>query len=99
MFNTDTLLSLGLPNHLVSTWQVFLYIAILLISLMLHRIRLCLLITYMFTYYLAYIIYWRDVIQSASTMTPFVLFVTSGLAIVVLFLAELFSEQARTNRG
>lgn len=99
MFNTDTLLSLGLPNHLVSMWQVFLFIAILITFLMLHRVKLCLLITYIFTYYLAYVIYWRDVIQSASSWTPYFLYATSGLAIVVLFVAALFSEQARTNRG
>ena len=51
----------------------------------------------MFTYYLAYVIYWRDVIQSASSLTPSFLFATSGLAIVVLFVAALFTEQARTN--
>jgi len=97
MFDTDTLLSLGLPNQLISMWQIFLYIAILITFLMLHLVRLCLLITYMFTYYLAYVIYWRDVIQSASSLTPSFLFATSGLAIVVLFVAALFSEQARTN--
>ncbi len=82
MFDTDTLLSLGLPNQLISMWQIFLYIAILITFLMLHRVRLCLLITYMFTYYLAYVIYWRDVIQSAGSLPPYFLYATSGLAIL-----------------
>ncbi len=99
MFDTDTLLSLGLPNQLISMWQIFLYIAILVPCLLMQRVRLCLLITYTFTYYLAYVIYWRDVIQSASSLTPYFLYATGGLAIVVLFVAALFSEQARTNRG
>lgn len=34
MFDTDILLSLGLSNHLISMWQVFLYIAILVPFLM-----------------------------------------------------------------
>jgi len=34
MFDTDILSSLGLSNHLISMWQVFLYIAILVPFLM-----------------------------------------------------------------
>ena len=45
MFDTDTLLSLGLSNHLISIWQVFLYIAILVPLLMVQRVKFCLLIT------------------------------------------------------
>ncbi len=48
-------------------WQVFLYIAILVPFLMLQRVKFCLLITYIYTYYLAYIIYWGDFIMSADT--------------------------------
>ena len=68
MFDTDILLSLGLSNHLISMWQVFLYIAILVPFLMLQRVKFCLLITYIYTYYLAYIIYWGDIIMSADTL-------------------------------
>jgi len=98
MFDTDTLLSLGLSNHLISMWQVFLYIAILVPFLMLQRVKFCLLITYIYTYYLAYIIYWGDFIMSADTLTPFFLYVVSGLAIVVLFVAASFSEQDRRKK-
>jgi hypothetical protein len=99
VFDTEALLSLSLPDHLVSMWQIFLYIAVLITSLMLHRVRLCLLITYMFTYYLAFTIYWADIIENAGTLTPFFLYVGSGLAIVVLFAVASFSEQARIKRG
>ncbi len=36
--------------------------------------------------------------MSADTLTPFFLYVVGGLAIVVLFVAGSFSEQARSKR-
>lgn len=79
-------------------WQVFLYIAILVSFLMVQRVNFCLLFTTIFTYYLAYLIYWGDIIMSVDTLTPFFLYVVCGLAIVVLFVAASFSDQARSKR-
>lgn len=95
MFEVETLLGLGLPNHLVSVWQVFLYIALMLPFLLLQRTKLCLLITYLFSYYLAFLIYWGDFIATAGSMAPFVLYALSGLAIAVLFVASSFSERSK----
>lgn len=95
MLDVETLLSLGLPNHLISIWQVFLYIAIMIPCLLFQRTKLCLLITYLFTYYLAFLIYWGDFIADAGSMVPFALYTLSGLAIVVLFVASSYSERAQ----
>lgn len=95
MLDVDTLLNLGLPNHLISVWQVFLYIAIMIPCLLFQRTKLCLLITYLFTYYLAFLIYWGDFIADAGSMVPFALYALSGLAIVVLFVASSYSERAQ----
>ena len=62
------------------------------------QVRLCLLATYLFIYYLGFLIYWGEIIQNARTLTPFFLYAISGMAIVVLFVAWSFSEQARTKR-
>ena len=101
MLDVDTLLSLELPNHLISIWQVFIYIALMLPCLLLQRVKLCLLITYLFAYYLAFIVYWEDSIAAAGSMVPFALYALSGLAIVVLFVAVSFSErtQMKQNQG
>lgn len=93
MLDVDTLLSLGLPNQLISVWQVFLYIIIMVPFLLLQRLKLCLLITYLFAYYLAFLIYWGDFIAEAGSMAPFVVYALSGLAIVVLFVASSYSER------
>lgn len=93
--DVETLLSLGLPNHLISVWQVFLYIAVMLPCLLFQRTKLCLLITYLFAYYLAFLIYWGDLIASAGSMMPFAVYALSGLAIVVLFVAASFTERAQ----
>jgi hypothetical protein len=93
MFDVETLIDLGLPNHLISIWQVFFYIVLMIPFLLLERTKLCLLITYLFTYYLAFLLYWGDLIASAGSMLPFFLYTFSGLAIVVLFVAASFYEK------
>lgn len=92
MFDVERLLNLGLPSQVISVWQVFFYIAALLLSLLLQRIRICVLITYLFAYYLAFRIYWGEA-MAAGSMAPFVLYALSGLAITVLFVAGLFYEK------
>lgn len=92
MFDVERLLNLGLPSHVISVWQVFFYIAALLLSLLLKRIRICLLITYLFAYYLAFQIYWEEEI-AAGSMARLVVYALSGLAIAVLFVAGLFYEK------
>lgn len=93
MFDVETLMSLGLTNHAVSIWQVFFFIVLLVPFLLLRRTKVCLLLTYLFTYYLAFLIYWGEAIASGST-GPFILYALSGLAIMVLFVAASFQEKA-----
>ena len=99
MLDVGTLLSLDLPSHLISVWQVFIYIAIMLPCLLLQRTKLCLLITYLFAYYLAFLIYWGDFIATAGSMVPFAIYALSGLAIVVLFVAASFTERAQMKQN
>lgn len=99
MLDVGTLLSLELPNHLISVWQVFIYIALMLPCLLLQRVKLCLMITYLFAYYLAFIVYWGETIAEAGSMAPFALYALSGLAIVVLFVAASFSERAQMKQS
>jgi hypothetical protein len=97
MFDVETLMSLGLTNHAVSIWQVFFFIAMLVPFLLFQRTKVCLLLTYLFTYYLAFLIYWGDAIAAGST-GPFILYALSGLAIMVLFVAASFQEKAAERR-
>ena len=92
MFDIDTLLKLGVFNQLIPIWQVFFFIASLLPFLLWDRVKICLLITYLFTYYLGFLVQWGDYISSTGSMQPFVLYSLSGLAIAVFFVATIFTE-------
>lgn len=92
MFDIDHLLQLGVFNQLIPIWQVFFFIASLLPFLLWNRVKICLLITYLFTYYLGFMVQWGDYIANTGSMQPFVLYSLSGLAIAVFFVATIFTE-------
>jgi hypothetical protein len=92
MFDIDNLMKLGVFNQLIPIWQVFFFIASLLPFLLWNRVKICLLVTYMFTYYLGFMVQWGDYISTSGTMQPFVLYSLSGLAIAVFFVATIFTE-------
>jgi hypothetical protein len=92
IFDLDHLLQLGVFNQLIPIWQVFFFIASLLPFLLWNRVKICLLITYLFTYYLGFMVQWGDYIANTGSMQPFVLYSLSGLAIAVFFVATIFTE-------
>ncbi|MEX0804947.1 MAG: hypothetical protein WD688_16760 [Candidatus Binatia bacterium] len=92
MSEIENLLKLGVFNQLIPIWQVFFFIASLLPFLLWNRVKICLLITYMFTYYLGFMVQWGDYISNMGSMQPFVLYSLSGLAIAVFFVATIFAE-------
>jgi len=94
MFDINHLLQLGVFNQLIPIWQVFFFIASLLPFLLWNRVKICLLITYLFTYYLGFMVQWGDYISNSGSMQPFVLYSLSGLAVAVFFVATIFTESA-----
>jgi hypothetical protein len=93
MFDVEELLSMGLFSQVIPIWQVFFFIGSLLPFLLLQRTKICLLLTYMFTYYLGFMVQWGDYLAASGTMTPFVLYALCGATIAVLFVATFFSEE------
>jgi len=93
MFDIENLLKLGVFNQLIPIWQVFFFIASLLPFLLWNRVKICLLITYLFTYYLGFMVQFGDYISSTGSMQPFVLYSLSGLAIAVFFVATIFNDK------
>ena len=98
MFDIDHLMSLGVFNQLIPIWQVFFYIASMLPFLLWNRVKICLLITYLFTYYLGFMVQWGDYIASTGSMQPFVLYSLSGVAIAVFFVATIFTESPENSK-
>ncbi len=99
MFDLDNLLQLGVFNQLIPVWQVFFFITSLLPFLLWNRVKICLLITYLFTYYLGFMVQWGDYLSTSGTMQPFVLYSFSGLAIAVFFVATIFSDTSQKNKA
>lgn len=98
MFDIENLMNLGVFNQLIPIWQVFFFIASLLPFLLWNRVKICLLITYLFTYYLGFMVQWGDYIASTGSMQPFVLYSLSGVAIAVVFVATIFTEKPETTK-
>jgi hypothetical protein len=95
MFDIDNLLKLGVFNQLIPIWQVFFFIASLLPFLLWDRVKICLLLTYLFTYYLGFMVQWGDYLSTNGSMQPFVLYSMSGLFIAVFFVTTIFTEAPR----
>lgn len=93
MFDLDHLLQLGVFNQLIPVWHVFFFITGMLPFLLFNRVKICLLITYLFTFYLGFMVQWGDYIASTGSMQPFVLYSFSGLAVAVFFVATIFTDK------
>lgn len=94
MFDAETLLGLGIRNHVISIWPVFVYVLLMMPFLLGHRVTLCLLITFLFTYYWAFLFYWGDYIATTDSMAPFFLYLVCGLAVVALSVVASLYQQA-----
>jgi len=62
------------------------------------RVKICLLITYLFTFYLGFMVQWGEYLSSTGSMQPFVLYSLSGLAIAVFFVATIFTDPKPNTR-
>lgn len=93
MFDVESLLELGLLSHMIPVWQVFIFIAALLPFLLWNRVRLCLLITYLFTFYLGFMVQWGDYLAESGTLFPFFVYAFSGIVITVVFVILMFKEE------
>ena len=91
-------MQLGGFNQLIPVWHVFFFIAGMLPFLLFNRVKICLLITYLFTFYLGFMVQWGDYLASSGSMQPFVLYSFSGLAIAVFFVATIFTEAAEKTK-
>jgi len=93
MFDVENLIQLGLLSHMIPVWQVFFFVAALLPFLLWNRVRLCLLITYLFTFYLGFMVQWGDYLAASGTLFPFFLYAFSGIVVTVVFVVLIFKEE------
>src|SRR5437773_9619726 len=93
MFDIENLLKLGVFNQLIPIWQVFFFIASLLPFLLWDRVKICLLITYLFTYYLGFMVQFGDYLSANGSMQPFLLY-----SFAVFFVATIFNEKPENTK-
>ena len=92
MIDMDEMIKLGIFSQVIPVWQVLFFIASLLPFLLWNRVKVCLLVTYLFTYYLGFLGVFGEHLANAGSMQPFVLYGLSGLGIAVFFVATIFTE-------
>lgn len=93
MFSVERLLQLGLFNQVIPMWQVFFFIATLVPFLLLNRVKTCLFLVYLFTFYLGFIVQWGDYLASAGALGPFVVYALSGMIVSILFVLLVFRDE------
>jgi hypothetical protein len=93
MFDAEKLLQLGLFNQVVPVWQVFFFIVVLIPFLLLNRMKICLFLLYLFTFYLGFVVQWGDYLASAGAMLPFMLYAFSGIFVSVVFVLLAFKDE------
>jgi hypothetical protein len=94
MFDVEQLVKLGLFSQMIPVWQVFFYIAALVPFLLFDRIRLCLLITYLFTFYLGFMVQWGDYLATTGSLVPFFGYAFGGIVLTVLFVILFFRDKS-----
>jgi len=92
--NTQSLLSQMLLIELViPAWQMALFIVTISVFMLIQRIKLTLITTFLFTFYWAFFLYWGNVLASFAKF-PFVaaLYLVSGVIYIVLTLIAFYRE-------
>ena len=92
--NTQSLMSQMLLIELViPAWQMALFIVTISVFMLIQRIKLTLITTFLFTFYWAFFLYWGNVLASFAKF-PFVaaLYLVSGVIYIVLTLIAFYRE-------
>jgi hypothetical protein len=92
--NSTTLLSQILSIELViPAWQMAFFIITLSLFLLVRRIKVCLITTFLFTFYWGFFLYWGDIIASFGSYPNLAtLYLVSGMVHIVLTLVAFFRE-------
>jgi hypothetical protein len=92
--NTPSFLSqLFLIELAIPAWQMAIFIFTISVFMLIQRIKLCLITTFLFTFYWAFFLYWGEVLASFGKF-PFVaaLYLVSGVIYTVLTLIAFYRE-------
>ncbi len=100
MIDHEMLITLGQSGKLLDAWSVILYVILSSIFVLMSRISLYLLTTFVFTVYWGFVLYWAYHITGVSFyMTPLAVYTFCSLAIVCLVITSLRRGSRRRAEG
>ncbi len=94
MVEVGTLLELRLTEMLLPAWPVMLYVVLVTLSVFMGRRQLCLLISYLFTFYWGFSLHWGAFLSSGTYLIAFTVYTICGLLIAVAAIVVLLSKPA-----
>jgi hypothetical protein len=82
-----------LTELVIPAWQMALFIVTISLFMLIQRIKLTLITTFLFTFYWGFFLYWGDVLSSFGEF-PFVaaVYLVSGVLYLVLTLVAFYRE-------
>ncbi len=96
MSEIETLFGLRFTSPVLLAWPVMLYVFLVSLFVLMRRIMLCLLVTYLFTFYWAFSLHWGAFLASGVYSAAFAMYTICGLAIPGLIaMASYFSAGPR----
>ena len=94
MGEAEIFYQLGQVELVIPAWQMALYVSIISIFMLVRRVKVCLLSTYLFTLYLGFYLYWREFFSIArSSGLALSAYLICGMLTVALAMVALFQEE------
>ena len=91
MANSETLMTLGMSGNMAPVWTVIFYVTLSSVLVLLRRIFLYLLTTFLFTVYWGFVLYWGGFLSGVEAHTiAFAFYTFCGLAIACLAIIASF---------
>ncbi len=94
MGESETLLALRLTSPVLLAWPVMLYVLLVSLFMLMRRTELCLLTTFLLTFYWGFSLHWGTFLSSSTYMIAFALYTICGLLIAILTIGVLLSKPA-----
>ena len=98
MVEVETLEALGLTGLVLPAWPVMLYALLVSLFVLIRRIQLCLLTTFLFTFYWGFYLNWGPSIANGTNLVTFAGYVICGLAIIALIIVMDIPDHNEQNQ-
>ena len=93
--NVQAILQILSIELAIPLWQMGLFVFLISLFMILHRLKLCLITTYLFTLYWGFLFNWGDVVASLGTFPQTAtLYLIFGSVHVVLTLTSFLQENS-----